>query len=659
MKSTAASTLTDPATTAAQWRQSRYNPNRGLTAASLTQLRDAFDAGYLRGFSLLSDQILDIDDTAGTVAEKRIGEVSRRPWDILIGEDVPEQLKAQATEQQTFLKAFYSNLKTRNAIQLNQTGSLRLLISQMMQAPFLRYAAHEIAWEPSAMGLTATLWSVPLAFLEDTTGTLRFSGVNGITPGQVIEPENWVIAVHRRCLMKSLSVLYYLKKLSLSDWVNFSEKFGMPGLHLETTATAGSKEWQEAANALASFSRDWSIVTTQGQKINLIEAATTGDGPYAPMVDRCDRAMARVVLGSDLATLSRENGAGASLQGDDTDGIITDDCEWVSETLNEQLTRRAIEWQYGEGTPLLAFFKLAGPQRQDTKMEMEVDNHVKTFGVNLSAEDIAERYGRTHTEVTALPPAAANEAVKSALSNKRTLLMKRLQAGLKSDLKPAAAALESLLTTPGLMPDLVSIQRAVTQSAAANEALEVIIAAEFLAGLTDAANDADVGAANVFNPLQARDLYGKFTDYGQGPAGAGKKKQAKKRATIREVVSDALTDADNADFVDYAEISAAQSLEMQKLTGDARDLTQWTRVLVATEVQHAIRRHARDARPITPADFEKLPERLAAPLAQVWVSRQGRSDVLMTTVLDGTQMTIIEEQRVGRQKLSFLTMYRP
>lgn len=490
MKPNAASTLTDPALNAARWRQVRYNPTRGLTAASLTQLRDTFDAGYLRGFSLLSDHILDIDDTAGTVAEKRIGEVSRRPWDILIGEDVPESQKAQATEQQAFLKSFYSNLKVRNAIQLNQTGSLRLLISQVMQAPFLRYSTHEIAWEPSAMGLTATLWAVPLAFMEDTRGSLAYSGVTGTTPGTPIESQNWLIAVHRRCLMKSLSVLYYLKKLSLSDWVNFSEKFGMPGLHLETTATPGSKEWQEAVNSLASFARDWSLVTSQGQKVNLIQASTTGDGPYAPMVDRCDRAMARVVLGSDLATLSRENGAGASLQGADTDGIITDDCEWVSETLNEQLSRRAIEWRFGEGTQLLAFFKLAGPQRQDTKMEMAVDDHVKKNGVILSVDDVAERYGRTHNPAAAATPAAANEAVKQALSNKRTFLMKRLQAGLKSDLKPAATALESLITTPGLMPDLLSIQRAVTRSAAANEALEVIIAAEFLAGLTDTTFDA-------------------------------------------------------------------------------------------------------------------------------------------------------------------------
>lgn len=487
LKPPPASTLTDIVSNAARWRQGRYNPTRGLTAASLTQSRAQYDAGYLRDFSLLSTEILDIDDTAGTVAEKRIGEVARRPWDILIGEDVPEAQRAQAAEQQAFLKVFYSNLKTRNAVQLNQTGGLRLLLTQLMQAPFLRYSAHEIAWEPSAMGLTATLWSVPLAFLEDTQGSLRYAGVNGTTPGQEIDTQNWLIGVHRKCLMKSLAVLYYLKKLSLSDWVNFSEKFGMPGLHLETTATKGSQEWLDAAAALAAFSRDWSLVTTQGQKINLIEAGTTGDGPYAPMVDRCDRAMARVVLGSDLATLSRENGAGASLQGDDTDGIITDDCEWISETLNEQLSRRAIEWQYGEGTPLLAFFKLAGPQRQDTTMEMAVDKHVQTFGVNLTAEDIAERYGRTHTEVTA--PAAANESVKQALSHKTALLKQRLQAALKFDLNPAATALESLLITPGLLPDLLAIERDVTSRSAANDAMQVLIAAEFLSGLTDTTYD--------------------------------------------------------------------------------------------------------------------------------------------------------------------------
>lgn len=476
---------------AQRWKQTRFNPLRGLTAASLGQIRDQFDAGYLRAFAMLADQIADVDDTAGTVMEKRIGDVARRPWDILIGEDVPEEMKAEAKAQQAELKSFYSNLKVRNAIQLNEHGGLRLLLRQIMAAPFVRYAAHEIVWEPGISGMGATLWHVPLALLDDTQGTLRYSGVNGITPGVELSPENWLFAIHRRCLMKSLSVLKLLKGMALSDWVNFSEKFGMPGLHLETNATKGSAEWDAAVEALASFARDFALVTSTGQKVNLIQASMSGDGPFAPMVDRCDRAMARVVLGSDLATMSRENGAGASLQGEETDGIITDDCEWASELLNEQLSRRVIEWRFGAGTQLLAFFKLAGPQRTDTKMEMEVDKHVQSFGVNLSRDDIAERYGRTHTEPALISSTAANEVVPKALVNLRKAQQASLKGALNKDLKPAQDALLTIERAGSpdaersalLTLDPRAIEAAVLSADGTNEALEVIIAAEFLAGL--------------------------------------------------------------------------------------------------------------------------------------------------------------------------------
>lgn len=506
-------------------------------------MRDQFDAGYLRAFAMLADQIADVDDTAGTVMEKRIGDVARRPWDVLIGEDVPDELKDEAKAQQAELKSFFSNLKVRNAIQLNEHGSLRLLLRQLMAAPFVRYAAHEIVWEPGTSGMGATLWCVPLAFLEDTQGTIRYSGVNGITPGQELTPENWLFAVHRRCLMKSLSVLKVLKSLSLSDWVNFSEKFGMPGLHLETNATPGSKEWNEAVEALAQFSREFAIVTSPGQKVNLIEASMSGDGPFAPMVDRCDRAMARVVLGSDLATMSRENGAGASLQSEETDGIITDDCEWLSELLNEQLSRRVIEWRFGAGTQLLAFFKLAGPQRTDTKLEMEVDKHVKEFGVNLSRDDIAERYGRTHVEPVAESPslplpespslASANEVVPKALVNLRNAQRAALKSGLKKDLKPAQDALLSIEQAGSPAAERAALQAidpraiesAVLSTDGTNEALEVMIAAEFLAGLASLGSEAEAANGNPWH--DRRGLFTKAPSHGMGDGGGGYEKPSR------------------------------------------------------------------------------------------------------------------------------------
>ncbi len=333
---------------------------------------------------------------------------------------------------------------------------------------------------------------MPTAFFESTRGDLRFAGPMGATPGQILSAGNWLIGVHHRCLMKSIATLYLFKKLSLSDWVNFSEKFGTPGLHLETNATPGSSEWNKAVNALAEFARDFVMVTSQGQKLNLIEAHTTGDGPFAPMVDRCDRAMARVTLGSDLATMSRENGAGASLQGEDADEIIAADCEWISETLNERISRHVIEYHFGVGTIPLAYFKVNPPQRQDTKLEMEVDKHVKAFGVNLTAEDIAERYGRTHAVQvpSALPADAANESTQ--LKGVRSRVDQTIRAAFAADLSPARDAL-MLIEQATSFEDLrnalaslnvLSVEGSVMGREALASAMEVVIAAEFLAGLS-------------------------------------------------------------------------------------------------------------------------------------------------------------------------------
>ncbi|MES2597191.1 MAG: DUF935 family protein [Verrucomicrobiota bacterium] len=499
-------------TLAAQYRQTRGNLLGTLTASGLTGMRNSFDAGYLRTFALLGDEIYDTDDTAGTVIEKRCGRVARRKWDIIIGEDVPDYLRAQAEAHQEALKFFYSNLRVRNAVELNETGSMQLLMRQMMRAVFQKYYAHEIAWKPSAQGLTAELWSVPLACMESTQGELRFAGLSGSSTGIKLDPQNWLFAVHHRCIMKCLAALNYVKRLAFTDWVNFSEKFGTPGLHLETTATPGSPEWNNAVEGLAAFARNWAMVSSPGQKVNLIEVSSSGEGPFAPLVDLCNRAMARVALGSDLATMSRENGAGASLQGDETDELIADDCGWLDGLLNEQISRRVVENRFGPGTLPLAYLKITPPTKEDTKLEMDVDKHVQSFNVNLSPKDIAERYNRTHVEPEAAPaeaptaapvakPAeveapAANDKPVVPAKDQRAALLKRLQDAVKSDLKEAAEALAKIESAEdpaaGLDElDLAELLDSVLDAEDVDAALEDIVAREFLGGFTDRSRDGD------------------------------------------------------------------------------------------------------------------------------------------------------------------------
>lgn len=367
---------------------------RGVTPASASAALDQFEAGYLRSAALLWEAIEERDDTLVTVCEKRRARVARCDWDILIGEEIPAAQRAMAEKHQAALKSFYSRLTARSSVDRDVIGGVRLLIERVMDARLHKYAAHEIEWQ-GGRELAATFWHVPLAFLENSTGELRFCGMNGGGNGVALNRRNWLIAVGRP-LMKAATVCYLFKRLSLADWLNLSEKFGIPGVHYETMAKPGTAEWSAALAALQSFSNDWMMMTSAGEKVNLIEAGTTGDGPFAPMVDRMDRALARVITGSDLATLSRDNGTGASLQGDEADDLRAGDCEWVSELFQRQIDRAVIEWTFGRNVEPLAFFETRPPADTDVEREMKVDDHVKKFGVNLTAEDVAERYGRTH-----------------------------------------------------------------------------------------------------------------------------------------------------------------------------------------------------------------------------------------------------------------------
>lgn len=377
-------------------REVRFNPIRNLTPATLSSALDEFDAGYLRRAVLIWEAIESRDDTLKTAIPKRLKSASRRPWEIVRIDD-----SRQAKRDAEALEFFYNNLTATKATDSNVRGGLRRLVQQMMTAEFYHYAAHEIIWQPRQVGssryLTAEFRFVPLWLFENRTGALRYTGPDGLTDGAPLQQNGWLIHSGDG-LMHALSVCRMFKQLSLQDWLNFSEKFGVPGVHGETSAPKGSAEWDGFVEALAAFANDWVTATSQGTKINLIESSKTGDQPFAPMVERMSRSMIALCRGSDLGTLSSKDAAGASLQEDETDILLQDDCASISETLNTTVDRFVFRWLKGPNAEGLAYFKLLPPVKQDTKGEIEVDRHIADLGGELPAEDVYERYSRTLPE---------------------------------------------------------------------------------------------------------------------------------------------------------------------------------------------------------------------------------------------------------------------
>jgi phage gp29-like protein len=462
--------------------QSRFNPIRQLTPEWLAQTIDSFQAGFLREFAMLSNTIEERDDVLQAVVPKRKKAIGRNGYEVVTLDDSP-----QAKKHQEALKYFYAHLTATDAIKEDDHGGFKLLTRQMADAIGKKYAVHEIVWQPQADGLTAEFRFAPLWFFENRTGKLRYLPQEGLIEGVDLNPDNWLITVGDG-LMVACAIAYMFKNLSLKDWLIYCERFGMPIPIGETTAAKDSPEWTAMLQAVESIMAGAAAVKNVGEQITLLETKGHGDMPYRDLVERMDRMMASIWRGADLSTMSRGGGSsgksavGSSVQGEESEILEVDDTEWISETLNQKVSRFVINYTFGDEMPL-AYLKVMASRKQDVQGDILVDQFLLDAGFPLTVSDVGERYGREFpagSEEQMLVPKAsvkdinnpdstqsamgneadiefegarrrgdivamANALKKKGKSNMISLASKQFGEARRRDLAPVAARITSLL----------------------------------------------------------------------------------------------------------------------------------------------------------------------------------------------------------------------
>lgn len=390
--------------------RARFNPIKSLTPDSLSRMLDEFSRGYLSSTALTWESIEHRDDMVQSVASKRKRSVARLNWEVLTIDCSPE-----AILQKQALEYFYDNLQTFNAFDCNERGGFGLLVKQMMDAIGKKYAVHEIIFKINEhftplpyQKLTASFHFVPLWFFENTTGHLRFLENDYATTGTPLDRDSWLITVGDG-LMEATSIAYLFKHLPLRDWLVYCERNGMPGVKGVTDAIPGSAQWEAARDAVEDFGAEFSALMSQGTNIEAIDLSTKGNLPYPGLIDRMDRAIAALWRGSDLATLSRASGVGASLQADETTILLEDDANMISETLNEQIDRLVLRYLFGD-VQQKAYIRLITPTSVNAKDEIAVYRTLYEMGVPLATEDIREKFG--------LPTPSPDEAILSGAASR-------------------------------------------------------------------------------------------------------------------------------------------------------------------------------------------------------------------------------------------------
>ena len=495
--------------------QARGLPIRGLTAETLASNLEAFDLGYLRNAALLWQKIRDRDDTVKAVTEKRELDTALLPWEILPLDDSPE-----ANKHKEALEAFYNNACATHALDQNQRGGVATLIRQMMHSVGHKYAVHEIVWDPTGPDLTAEFRFTPLQFFENTLGQLRFLETSYASSGVELEEAGWMVTVGAG-LMEATSIAYLFKNLPLKSWLVFCDKFGIPGLHGETSASYGSAEWNRFRDALANFAQDWALLTSTGGKITPIEVNPSGTSPHKDLVDRMDRAISRLWRGADLGTMSQDGAAvGSNPQKSETDILAAADAMIVSETLNYYVDRFVIGYRFG--TTPKAYFKLQPPIKVNQELELKIDDYLIKWGVPRGKKDLLEKYNRPEPdaadELASAPvsPApvmpfgneagaagrqilfqadAANQLAPEVTAAILPILRRLAEIDAMADAEQQRAALTNFRAA---LPELT--RAAIAKAPAAAAVLEKVIGTAFASGAIEAEQARQTAKASPSNP---------------------------------------------------------------------------------------------------------------------------------------------------------------
>jgi len=434
----------------------RFNPLQNITPSRFVRALEEYEAGRVADLCRIIEAYETRDDAFRTNSRKSYASVARCQHSVNIVKGFEDDPDAQ--RHRDALERFWSTVRVTSAFNRNETGGLRLLKRQMTRAVCFGHAVHEIVWLPLSRGeLRARFVALPPWMFETTTGETRWLPQPSAIDGEEMEPGGWLVTTGDGIGIAA-AICAMSKRLSINDWLAFCERCGQPGIHAQTDATFDSPEWKNLVKTVGAFGRNWAAVTGKGTEMTPLSLNITAT-PWPTLVDLCNRAIASLWRGGDLATVSSVSDTpGVTAQKDEKNILEEDFCEAVTETLHEQVSRHVIEWTFGEGVEPLACLSVQPTTRPNTDADIKIDDHLASHGVQLSGQDALGRYGRaaydpankddfpltagTNPAAGALPALANEEHAFRRVENPLKLAQERFKESRPTETPPGADPLK-------------------------------------------------------------------------------------------------------------------------------------------------------------------------------------------------------------------------
>jgi len=377
---------------------------KGLTPEIMATYLDEFYAGRFRNIAMLWDTMQDGDTICAPVAEKRLGKVGAELRNYTV--EALDESDA-AAKQAKFLRRFFeTGIRAEHARRRAEHGGLRKAVEFLCDAIGKKYSFMAKVWEGDGDDLRLTLRHVPLwHFAEQDDGSYRYYPNPDSTLSQApVREGQWVVGVRRRAVMQAAGIASLLRRLPQQQIARVLERFGVPNVVGSTTSEFNSPGWQAMYGALVAYMSDMPVLLSAGNELKVEESNFRAASLHKTHLEWCTTEIAMNWLGGELGTVSK-SGSG-TLAGDaqaaDLDDLIRDDCDWITEVMNEQIAMDALARRFPK-EPVLARFLLRKPDATDDAADMTTIKDAVDIGARVPVRHVHDRFS--------LPEAAAGEAV--------------------------------------------------------------------------------------------------------------------------------------------------------------------------------------------------------------------------------------------------------
>lgn len=184
------------------------------------------------------------------------------------------------------------------------------------------------------------------------------------------------------------------KRQGIKFWLTFCDKFGSPTAMGSYPKGSTDKEQQALLDALGAIARESGIIFPEGTKVELLEAARSGNvNTYEALCRYMDEQISAAVL-SEANSARAQGGAlaaAAITRKDVRLELVQADSDLLSQTLNDTLVKWIVDFNM-PGAPYPSVWRDV-TEPEDLKARAERDAKVHAMGFKPTLEYIRETYG--------------------------------------------------------------------------------------------------------------------------------------------------------------------------------------------------------------------------------------------------------------------------